>query len=911
MNLMKYVKRTLIVLWFIPFVLSAQNVLKERRYIHTLTSVDGHRGEFVWKMKKAGDVHARSEDISTDKVSTGDWMPAIVPGTVLNSLVYNQVYPEPYYGLNNKLESGLIPDLYYAGRDFYTYWFRTEFSLDESEIQDKKIWMQLDGINYRAEIWLNGNLIGNMAGMFLQSRIDITEMVFFDRKNLLAIKTYPVDAPGTVKPRGGKTFGATGEFQNGGNGEIGKNVTQLMTVGWDFTFLDGIRDRNTGIWKDISIFTTGKAILSHPFVKSELDKPGYNRSRQTISVEVAYPGYLPQNRREKLKIIGEIKGENIRFEKEVFLFREEVKEVVFTPEEFPQLVIDHPRLWWPVNKGNQELYDLVIKTEVGGQIADSVSTRFGIREISSVTDTPDQSRTFYVNGKPLFIRGTNWLPENMLRTSDERTYAELRYSAQSGINLIRFWGGGITESDYFFRLCDELGILVWQEFWLTGDTKHPVDRGMYLANLESTVKRIRNHPSLAYYVSSNENTEMPHAKELIMLLDGTRGYQMESECDGIHDGSPYKQVNIMSHYENTASERGSRIDGFNPEYGAPCLPTVECLREMMDERDLWPINKEVWDYSDGNGFHLMSSLYADMTNEYGQSGSIEEFAQKAQFVGALNYKSIWEVWNYNKLDYGDRYTSGFLFWYHNSPVRQVCGRMWDWSLEPTAALYAAQNACEPLHPQFDYLKNTVSVVNDYYRSFRGYRVTADVYDLNMKKFFSKEAVVDLPEDGVVNDVFEIDFSSAATSVQFIRLRLLDEKNNQVGSNFYWRSNSHYEGAKTLTGPATAGFQAIDQLAKTKLSAKYSTLVRDGKHCINLSLKNTGRTLAFFTQIQWLDAGGKPVRPSFYTDNFMCLMPGESRKVEIETDMGKLPEKEYLLVVKGFNVDKQEFKIKIK
>lgn len=903
-------KKLLLILLFIPIIISAQSVQKDRFYNHILTSTDGHSGKFVWKMKKANELNVRTEDVSTDKVSFKDWMPAIVPGTVLNSLVYNKVYPEPYYGLNNKLESGLIPDLHQVGRDFYTYWFRTEFNLDEDQFRNKKAWLQVDGINYRAEIWLNGKMVENLAGMFLQSQVDITENIVFDKKNILAVKVYPIDVPGTIKPKGGKSFGATDEFQNGGDGEIGKNVTQIMTVGWDFTFLDGIRDRNTGIWKDISIFTTGKSILRHPFVKSELAKPSYDASRQTISVEVAYPNYLQQNRRQKVKVIGEIRGENIRFEKEILMFREEVKEVVFSADEYPQLVINKPRLWWPVNKGKQELYDLVFKTEIDGEITDSISTRFGIREITSTTDTPDKSRTFYINGKPLFIRGTNWLPENMLRTSEERTYAELRYSAQSGINLIRFWGGGITESDYFFQLCDELGILVWQEFWMAGDTKHPRDLNLYLSNVASTVKRIRNHPSLAYYVSSNESSEMPHTKNLINWLDGTRGYQMESECDGIHDGSPYKQVNIMTHYENTASDRGSRVDGFNPEYGAPCLPTVECLREMMDEKDLWPINKEVWDYSDGNGFHLMSTMYTDMTNEYGLSESIDEFAMKGQFVGAFNYKSIWEVWNYNKLNYGDRYTSGFLFWYHNSPIRQVCGRMWDWSLEPTAALYAAQNACEPLHPQFDFLKNTVSVVNDYYQSFSNYKVTAEVYDLNMKKIFSNQALVDLPEDGVVNDIFKIDIPETATSVQFIKLRLFDDKNRQVGSNFYWRSNSKYKGRKTLSGPTTAGFQDLNKLAKTKVAVKYTTSVKEGKHIININLKNTGKSLSFFTQLQWLDKDGKPVRPSFYTNNFICLLPGESEQVQIETDMKQLPDKEYNLVIKGFNIDKQTFKVKL-
>ncbi len=876
-----------------------------RDYLFSLQSSDVHGGDSIWEMKKASEVSARAEDLSKSGYEDEGWMPAVVPGTVLNSLVYNGVYPEPYFGLNNKLTSGLIPDISVVGRDFYTYWFRTEF--DAVPVgKDERIWMQVDGVNYRAEFWLNGKMVCFVSGMFNQQFVDVTDYVIRDGKNVLAVKVYPIDEPGGPRKGTSKSWGAAGEFRNGGNGEIGKNVSMLMTVGWDFTFLDGIRDRNTGIWRDIRFFRSGKVMLNHPFIKSELND-NYDSAAQTVSVEVRNPGFGTQ----KVKVTGEILGEGITFSRDVTVLRGLTETVEFSPADFPQLVIDNPRLWWPVNKGKPEMYTAVIKAEQNGVVQDSISVRFGIREITSDTDTPDKSRRFYVNGKPVFIKGTNWIPENMLRTSDERTYAELRYTAQSGVNLIRQWGGGITESDRFYDLCDSLGIMVWTEFWMTGDTKHPVDRGLYLQNVESTVKRIRNHPSLAYYVCSNESTEMPGIHDLIMELDGTRGYQMQSECAGVHDGSPYKTVNPMRHYENTASDRGSRVDGFNPEYGAPCLPTVECLREMMPEEDLWPVNKEVWDYSDGNGFHQMSTLYVDLVNMYGKSDSIDEFAMKGQFVGAMNYKSIWEVWNYNKFGYGDRWTSGFLYWYHNSAVRQVCGRMWDWSLEPTAALYAAANACEPLHPQFDYLKNTVSVVNDYYKSFKGYKVIAEVWDIDSKKVWSKAAVVDLPEDGVANDVFVIDFPENISPVHFIKLRLLDEEGQQVGSNFYWRSDDVYEGKKTLTGPTTSGFETISDLDETRVSiSKMNVRTDDRSNYIDLTLKNSRKAISFFTQIQWLDSDGKPVRPSYYTDNFFSMMPGESRTITIETAKRDLPAGEYTLVVKGFNTVRQEMDVHI-
>ena len=327
----------------------------------------------------------------------------------------------------------------------------------------------------------------------------------------------------------------------------------------------------------------------------------------------------------------------------------------------------------------------------------------------------------------------------------------------------------------------------------------------------------------------------------------------------------------------------------------------------MDEKDLWPINKEVWDYHDGGGFHLMSTMYTDLTNHYGPSSSIEEFATKGQAVGAMNSKSIWEVWNYNKFGYGDRYASGLLFWYHNCPVSQVCARMWDYSLEPTASLYHTQNALEPLHAQFDYLKNTVSVYNDYYQAFKDYKVAAEVYDLNSKKVWSKSQKIDIPEDGVVNDVFTIDFPQNITQVHFIKLRLFDTKGKEVANTFYWRSNDKYEGRKTLTGPASSGFEDLSKLKQVQLKTRYKAYQEGDRHFIKAEIKNPSSTVAFFTQLQLLGQDKKPVRPSFYTDNFFSLLPGESKTVIIETATDDMPS-EPTFVVKGWNIQSSSFKL---
>ncbi|MBO7120041.1 MAG: glycoside hydrolase family 2 [Bacteroidaceae bacterium] len=837
-----------------------------------------HGGKQVWHMIRARDTKATGKEISSPNFNTRGWAEAIVPATVLTNLVEQKVFPEPYYGQTNKLANNVIPDIAKVGHEFYTYWFRTEFIVP-AEYKGKRIWLEPMGINYRAEVWVNGYKIGEMAGMFKSQPFDITDRAVQPGKaTALAIRVTPIDVPGTTAPKG---WGAVGEWHNGGDGWVGQNVTQLMTVGWDFTFEDGIRDRNTGIWRSVRLYATGTQQLRSPHVTSELSHPNYDSAKETVSVEV----WNPNTGNTEYSVKGEIEGTGIVFtSKRMKLQRGEHTTVTFSPNDYPQLVMKNPRLWWPKNKGEQHLYTLrLLLLDGKDNLVDSISTRFGVREIIASRETPDKSKVFIVNGHKTFVRGSNWIPEAMLRTDDRRMETELAYTDQSGINLLRLWGGGIAESDRFYELCDKYGIMVWQEFWMTGDTKHPMDEPLYLSNVENTMKRIRNHPSIVIYVSSNESTAVTGAEELIRNLAPDVPYQMQSECDGVHDGSPYKQVNPMRHYENTASDRGSRVDGFNPEYGAPTLPIAEDLFDMMPSEELWPVNKSTWDYLDGNGFHLMTTLYKDMINEYGQSNTLEEFARRGQMVGAINSKSIWEVWNENKLQYGDRWCSGLLFWYHNCPNWQVCARMWDWFLEPTASLYHTMHALEPIHIQYDYIKGTVSVYNDYIKEQRGLRAKAELYDMESHVVNTVTASIDVPADGVANDVLFLDIPTNISPVHFIALELSDSRGNVLSRNFYWRSTSKYQGKNTLTGPCTGEFQPLASLPEAKPTAMTRRLPdKDGWREWEVTIRNSSRNIAFFCQLLLTDTNGKPVHGTFYSDNFFSMLPGEKQVINIRT-----------------------------
>ena len=867
-----------------------------------LRSALGHGGSSPWVMRKAGET-GDGAAVSALSFAADGWQKAVVPGTVLHSLVTNGVFPDPYFGVNNKREGKKIPDISETGPAFYTYWFRTKFSVPKS-FAGRRVWLQFDGINYLADIWVNGRQIGAMSGMFKRGLFDVTDAVKANSENALAVLVHPIDPPNGFAPSKIKDGKAKNENRNGADGTIGRFTTMLMTAGWDFTFKDGIRDRNTGIWRDVKLFATGPVILRNPFVSSKLPLPSLASSEETISVDLTNATEKPQTG----VLTATVSETQLSISQSVSLDPKQTRKITFTPDKFAALKFSKPRLWWPFNKGEQFLHHLNLTFKQGGELSDTLKTRFGIRDIRSDQNTPDKSRIFYVNGQRLFLHGTNWIPEAMQRTSLERTQTELRYTRQAGINFIRLWAGGVTESDEYFDLCDQLGIFNWVEFWQSGDTTLPVDKELYRDNVRDTVNRIRNHASLAYYVSANERDArgIVPIKDILDELDPTHGYQVGSETDGVHDGSPYGSGNPMWYYEDTGSNRGSRINGLCPEYGTPCLPTIDALREMMPASDLWPINKRTWDYLDGDGFHGMTGLYQTAVRQYGISSNIEEYAFRGQMFGALAYKAIWENWNANRFEYGDRFSTGVLFWYHNCPHPQTCARLYDYSLEPTAALYSSQNAHEPLHIQFDFLKNTVGVNNELPKAFANLTATISILNLDMKEACRKSVKIDVPADRFVKEILKLELPKDLSPVFFLKLTLTDSEGKVLSRNFYWSSNKPYTPGRTLTGPLFQGMSPLSNLPKTTVKSEVSQSQSNGKNFYHVTVSNPTSTVAFMIWLRMQDARtGKPIRPAFYEDNFYSLLPGETRTVNIEYSGGIAPA-QTRLIVDGWNIARKQY-----
>lgn len=805
------------------------------------------------------------------KTAPEKWMPAVVPGTVLTTLVKNGIVPDPYWGLNNKIQLNLIPDLS-GNRDFYSATYRAKVTIPAVWIEGRKtVWMRPEGINYRGGIKLNGTFVTGTVGTFARTAVNVSELVKAG-ENDLEIEVLPVDKPGRPFQ---KPWGAPGEWSNGGDGEIGRNVTALMCAGWDFMFQDGIRDRYVGIWKDVTFFATDTIRLDAPFVRTKLNGD-MSEAELTLEIDCICAGYTWPSGWEGV-LEAEVEGTDVRFEKKLFFVRGECRTEKLTA------TLKNPKLWWPRNKGEPNLYTLKARFRMGERqaydavadrkyklppcVSDEVTVRFGVREFKSDQSGKDGARQFYVNRRPVFIRGTNWIPEGMLRQDDARMAAEMRLTAESGVNMVRLWAGGITESDSFYQLCDEYGLLVWQEFWLTGDTRHPDDPALYLSCVEQQVKRIRAHASLMHWVCSNESTEVNGIEPLVRELTGTESWMMASEVDGVHDGSPYFPVNPMRYYHDEASPRGKRIYGFSPEYGTCALPSVEALREFMPEELLWPVerNADAWKYREGGGFDRMTELHHQLVKAYGKADSIDEYAMRSEAADAMSHQTLWEVWN------GVRNTAtGVLFWYNNTPVPQIGSHAWDYGLEQGAAFFAQKRALEPLHAQYDYRTRRVSAISDLPVEKR-LTVRAEIWDLRTKKVFEKSTDILLPAERAL-ELFEL---PEAKGVEFVRL-FVEENGRTVGSQLYWRSTDAYGGKDSITGPCTSGFGQLADLPRTTLEAEKSSV---GAKTV-VKVRNTGDKLAFMTRVKFLTDDGKRVR-TFFDDNYFTLFPGEEKTVTVE------------------------------
>jgi hypothetical protein len=825
-----------------------------------------------WKCMPSTKTKDNGAKISSPSYSLSKWQKAVVPGTVLTTQLENGEIPDPFYGMNNEQ----IPDIYDTGREYYTYWFAKDF--EESTPQgDEQVWLTFRGINYSCEIFLNGQKVNKEVyeGMFLRKTFNITSLLAKNGKNRLAVIVYPPNPVG--KPNGGQ----------GGDGTIARNVSHQYVAGWDW--IQPIRDRNTGIWDKVYIEKTGKVNVKNPHVVTLVPgkrKPSGNQGDATLKVSAELENTSSSKLSGVLRY--EIDGELVT--QRVNLDANSTIEVAL-----PEHKIKNPKLWWPSGYGEQNLYNIKIEFAEDGSrdVLDFENVQFGVREIQTEWNPFTRSKQISVNGQKIFIKGGNWIISDcMLRFTNERYDAEIRYHRDMNLNLIRIWGGALTERPEFYEACDKYGMLVIQDFWFSGDCngrwldplksedqwtrrKYPDNHNLVLESAEDMIKMIRNYPSLAMWCGGNEimppyDILIPLRDSILPKLDGTRWFIDYSNSDewsynflGGNGDGPYTIQPIESFWEKQTWP-------FNSEVGSVGVGDYESLARFIPKENMTPprynpnvkFNEEVdpvWTYHTYTGVGYEGHIVP-----YGEPKDIKDFAMKAQLVNYNQYRALMEGFSSHMWEW---YT-GSIIWKTQNPWTSMRGQMYDYYLDPNACLFGLRKGSELVHIMCNPVTKRTMIVNNSFEPINDMMLVAKYYDIegNETLLIQEIAYIDASDSKKIIPLSLTD--RLKDDGGFLYLQLLDRHGNQLSDNFYWYPNA--EGKYT-------GLNKMKE-ADIRVSAK---TIASGK--VEVSITNPkGGPVAFFNRIALVDAKtGERVLPAFYDDNYISVAPGETRTVTVD------------------------------
>ncbi|MGB9431479.1 MAG: discoidin domain-containing protein, partial [Candidatus Acidiferrum sp.] len=705
----------------VPRAQAAPEAKKDQR-------MDLVRGE--WRIQRDSLVTADGGAISKAGFAANEWLPATVPGTVVSSYLDDGAVPDPNYGRNQLMISD---SFFYAN-----FWYRNEFVVPRPAA-GRHVWLNFDGINWKAEVFFNGQKIGRIEGGFMRGRFDVTRLIKPGVANALAVLVIKNATPGSVKE---KTMAET----DANGGALGAdNPTYHASIGWDW--IPTIRGRNTGIWADVYLSTSGPVTIEKPFVSTTLPLPEV--SSADVNVELTL-----RNHEEK-EMAGTLRGElgDVRFETKVRVPASSELTVKLNPSNTPGLHLQNPKLWWPAGYGEQNLYKVNLSFEAEHHtVSDTASFRAGVRQFTYAEE--GGALKIYINGRRFIARGGNWgFPESMLRYRAREYDAALRYHKEMNFTMIRNWVGQ-TGDDAFYEACDKYGIVVWQDFWLANpyDGPDPDDDELFLKNATDFVERIRNHPSVGLFCGRNEG-DPPKALEdglvdLIARMKLGLHYIPGSSFGVVSGGGPYHAMPTKFYFEERATPK------LHSELGMPNIVTMDSLQQMMPAEDLWPQNDD-WGMHDFTltGAQNFSSYRELIENSYGPADSARDWVELAQFENYDGYRAMFEAQSKNRM--------GVLLWMSHPAWPDFVWQTYDYYLEPTAGYFGSKKGSEPLHIQWNPTNDTVEVVNYSAGNLTGLTARAEVINMDGSKQWGKSVTVDSREDSVVAPI-KVEFPASLT-----------------------------------------------------------------------------------------------------------------------------------------------------
>ncbi len=812
--------------------------------------------------------------------SSPNWYPATVPGTVLTTLVNNQVYPEPLYGENNR--PNVIPE----SLSHTSYWYRTTFTVP-SAYTGRQVWLNFAGINYTADVWVNGTSVGTIRGAFMRGDFNVTGLVRPGATAALAVLIHPPPHPGD--PWEKTVANERGPNGGGANGALGQDgPTFVASIGWDW--VPGIRDRQMGIWQKVTLSASGPVLVQNPTITTALPLPKTDSADVSIAATVRNTSDTPQT--------GVLSGRlgDIAFQSApVTLPAGSSQLVKLSPATTPQLHLANPQLWWPNGLGEAHLYPLHLSFDLGGAPSDTKDLNVGLRTITYTLPamaTPT-NLVLVVNGAPVFAKGGNWgMDEALKRIPAERLDAQVRLHQSANYNIIRNWVGQATSED-FYAACDQYGIMVWNDFYLANGANGlaPADPALYLANVRDSVLAYRQHPSIAVWCGRNE-TNPPAAidagyRQIIAELDPARFYQPNSsQGNGASsNGGGYSWRPPATFYANTNF-------AFNTECGTASIPNLESIQSWLPEKDWFGPNfpNDDWaehDLVTGAGNVAGPNQFQGMiTTRFGAYHNLPEFVRKAQLANYEVFRAMYESREARMFDP----CTAIITWMSNPAQPSFVWQVYDYSLEPFSSFFGVQKACEPVHLLMTQdAANTVVVVNNTVRPLTGFKARVRIVNLDGAQKYDETTPVPTAAATAATRLAAVPRPAGLSPVHFVKLELLDAAGKVVSDNFYWRETV----ADNLT--------ALDGISDVTLDSNLVRRDAGGKVLLDVTLTNPTQHVAVLAHVQLRNQRtNQRVLPVFYTDNYVSLLPGESRTLTIEAAAKDLGADEPLVVLDGWN-----------
>jgi hypothetical protein len=820
-----------------------------------------------WMLQDVAKVPQPGAVVASASFDARGWYAATVPGTVLTSLVNDHVYPEPLYGENERPE--IIPE----SLCHTSYWYRTVIRVPRA-YRGHRIWLNFDGINYAAEVWVNGVKVGSTRGAFIRGVFDITAQVKAGSPAVVAVLVAPEPNPGIPHEHTLRN----GVGKNGGITAI-DGPTFLSTIGWDW--LNAVRDRDTGIWQKVFLSATGPVLVKDPLVTTDLPLPRTDSSDVSVQATVENVSDQP--------VTGLLEGtiESIAFERQVELAPHSTQQIVFDTKTTPALHIDHPRLWWPNGYGAQAMYRLHLAFTIGRSVSDADDIDFGVRKITYSVPGTD-TLTISVNGVPIFIRGGDWgLDEAMKRIPRERLDAEIHLHQLAHLNMIRNWVGQSTGQD-FYELCDKYGILVWDEFFQPnpGDGPDPTDLDTYIANVRDKVLRFRNHPSIVLWCARNEGYPPPEIdaalRKLLAELEPTRRYQPSStDGAGVRSHGPYYWRTPREFYTVTD-------DYFKTETGSMSVPTLESIHGMMPKKD-WETIDDDWAAHDMAKGAQHGDLYpAVLAARYGKIANLADFVRKAQLANYEAFRAMYEGRNAQLF----HPTTAVITWMSDPAQPSFVWQLYHYDLEPNASLFAVMHASEMVHIQLNEANGQVQVINNQSDPVTDAVARVGVYNLDGSLVYEHEIKLTAAPDAATN-LGTVDFPAHPSTVHFLKLALHDAAGELLSSNFYWLGTPDHPDDLT----------ALNNLPMVTLTATAEELEGKiaGQRLLAITLHNPTHNIALMAHVQLRRKSGERVLPVFYSDNYVTLLPDETKTIAIEAAQSDFKGEDPLIVLDGWNV----------